>query len=62
MTTKQIQYVQTRDGTDLFTDERTDLEIVHRPGSLIYHDGSEYVIDDVSVGKEAVYVYVTRLR
>lgn len=58
---KQIQYNLT-DGTPLFTDVRTGLELVHRPGELIYHDGSEYKIDSVHVTVEAVLVYVTKIR
>lgn len=59
---KEICYILTRDGTALFTDTGTALELVHHPKEMIYHDGSEYVIDKVEVGKAAVDVYVTKVR
>lgn len=62
MTTKQVQYVLTKDGSNLFTDVRTNLELVHHLQEIIYYDGSEFMVDKVDVANEAVYVYVTKIR
>lgn len=62
MPTKQIQYVSTSDGSNLFADECTNLELIHQPGTLIYHDGNDYMVDTVDVDEDAVYVYLTKLR